>query len=71
MNTNNTPLLTSVCTDMLYINLQLNDIERLEVIKNLHQLCNEYGIKSFVKYGYSNAVQLLNSNSHYGANSIK
>jgi hypothetical protein len=59
MNTNNTPLLTSVCTDMLYINLQLNDIERLEVIKNLHQLCNEYGIKSFVKYGYSNAVQLL------------
>jgi len=48
------PELTHVSTDMLNINLQVNNTDDQEMIKaNLAQFSNELGIQIFKKYGYS------------------
>jgi hypothetical protein len=58
-HTDSQPFLKSVTTDMLNINLQIKDSYKSILRDNLKQLCLEYGINSFSKYGYANVVQLL------------
>lgn len=60
MNSNHKPpALISVCTDMLNINLQLNNKDQLKVKQNLVDISNEYGITPYPRYGYKRVIPLL------------
>ena len=59
INTGSNPLIKSVKTDMININLQIKDSYKPMLRDNLKKLSLEYGINSFSKYGYTNVIQLL------------
>lgn len=54
-----TPELIKVCTDMLNINLQVSDKDKVAIKQNLQDMSNEYGITPFYKYGYKQVIPLL------------
>ena len=56
---NKAPVIKSVCTDMLNINLQLNEEGIKQVEKNLIEMSEQYGITPFTKYGYREVIPLL------------
>lgn len=58
MNTN-IPILQSVCTDMLNINLKLSNKGTMKVDHNVTDMSLQCGLTPFYKYGYKQTIALL------------
>lgn len=68
-NHNIEPELVRVCTDMIYVNLQVkNEDHQEELRQNLEQYSKECGVPVFSKQGYKQVIQLMKEEQSKGIN---